>query len=116
MGYAQHAMIALIEENARELFELCRKFQVERLDLFGSAATTLFEPNSSDLDFVVEFTNRAPGTYLDRYLDFADALEALFQRPVDLITERAIHNPYFRRSLELTRRTVYERRNEEAAA
>jgi len=109
-------MIALVQKNKRELFELCRKFEVERLDLFGSAATTFFEPSSSDLDFVVEFTNRAPGTYLDRYLDFAEALEALFQRPVDLITERAIHNPYFRLSVELTRQTVYERRNEEAAA
>ena len=109
-------MIALVEENKRELFQLCRKFQVERLDLFGSAATTLFDPTSSDLDFVVEFTDRAPGTYLDRYLDFAEALEALFQRPVDLITERAIRNPYFRHSVELTRQSLYERRNEEAAA
>jgi predicted nucleotidyltransferase len=109
-------MIALIEKRIPELFELCRRFQVERLDLFGSAATALFEPTSSDLDFVVEFTDRAPGTYLDRYLDFAEALEGLFQRPVDLITERAIQNPYFRHSVELTRQTIYERRNQEAAA
>jgi predicted nucleotidyltransferase len=109
-------MIALIEKRTPELFELCRRFQVERLDLFGSAATALFEPNSSDLDFVVEFTDLAPGTYLDRYLDFAEALEGLFQRHVDLITERAIQNPYFRHSVELTRHTVYERRNQEAAA
>ena len=109
-------MIALVEENKRELVELCRKFQVERLDRLGSAATPLFESDTSDLDFVVEFTNPAPGTYVDRYLDFAEALEALFQRPVDLITERAIHNPYFRRSVELTRQSLYERRNEEATA
>ena len=109
-------MIDLIEQKKSELFELCRKFQVERLDLFGSAATTSFQSDSSDLDFVVEFGNRVPGTYLDRYLDFAEALEKLFQRPIDLITERTIHNAYFRRSVTSTRQPIYERRNEEAAA
>lgn len=109
-------MIDLIEQKKSELFELCRKFQVERLDLFGSAATKSFQSDSSDLDFVVEFGNRLPGTYLDRYLDFAEALEKLFQRPVDLITERAIRNVYFRQSVTSTRQPIYERRNQEAAA
>ena len=89
---------------------------MERLDLFGSAVTSSFQPGSSDLDFIVEFANRVPGAYLDRYLDFAEALEKLFQRPVDLITERAIQNPYFRQSADLTRQLIYERRNEEAVA
>jgi predicted nucleotidyltransferase len=109
-------MIALVEHNINDLAELCRRFNVERLELFGSAATGSFRPASSDLDFIVRFSSTSAGSYLDRYLDFAEALEQLFQRPVDLLTERAIRNPYFRRSVEATRQSVYEQRDEEAVA
>jgi predicted nucleotidyltransferase len=109
-------MIELVSQRKRELIDLCRRFEVERLDLFGSAASGSFESESSDLDFIVSFGSPTPGTYLDLYLDFAEALESLFQRPVDVLTEKAIRNPYFRRSVELTRQPLYERRNEEAAA
>jgi predicted nucleotidyltransferase len=107
-------MIALVERKKNELAELCRTFDVERLELFGSAAEGSFQTATSDLDFIVRFSAPSAGTYLDRYLDFAEALEQLFQRPVDLLTERAIHNPYFRRSVEATRQPVYEQRNQEA--
>jgi predicted nucleotidyltransferase len=107
-------MIALVEQKKNDLAGLCRLFNVERLDLFGSAATGSFQPASSDLDFIVRFSAPLAGSYLDRYLDFAEALEQLFQRPVDLLTERAIRNPIFRRSVEATRQPVYEQRNEEA--
>ena len=109
-------MIDLVTQNKQELIELCRRFHVERLDLFGSAAAGSFQAESSDLDFIVRFGRLTPGFYLDTYLDFAEALEHLFQRPVDVLTEKAIRNPYFRRSVELTRQPLYERRNEEAAA
>jgi hypothetical protein len=88
---------------------------VVRLDVFGSAATGAFR-DGSDLDFVATFSDTTPGTYADRYLDFAEALEALFGRKVDLLTERAIRNPYFRRSVDATRQVVYDGRGQEAAA
>jgi uncharacterized protein len=109
-------MIAVVEHKKDALANLCRQFGVERLELFGSAATDSFQPATSDLDFIVRFSFPSAGSYLDRYLDFAEALEQLFQRPVDLLTERAIRNPYFRRSIEATRQPVYERRNKEAVA
>ena len=108
-------MIALVENKKDDLADLCRRFNVERLELFGSAATGSFHSAASDLDFIVRFCTPSAGCYLDRYLDFAEALEQLFQRPVDLLTERAIRSPYFLRSVEATRQPVYERRNEEAA-
>jgi len=107
-------MIALVEKKKNDLADLCRRFNVERLELFGSAATGSFQSASSDLDFIVRFCAPSPGSYLDRYLDFAEALEQLFQRPVDLLTERAIRNPHFRRSVEATRQPVYDHRDEEA--
>jgi hypothetical protein len=108
-------MIALVEQKKNDLAGLCRRFKVERLELFGSAATGSFEPASSDLDFIVRFSALSAGSYLDRYLDFAEALEQLFQRPVDLVTERAIRNPYFRRSVEATRQPVYDGQKQRSA-
>jgi predicted nucleotidyltransferase len=115
-GIIGDSMIALVEENKDKVAELCRRFDVKRLELFGSAATGTFQAASSDLDFIVRFNAPPLGRYLDRYLDLAEALEELFQRPVDLLTEKAVHNPIFRRNLEATRQPVYERANEEAAA
>jgi predicted nucleotidyltransferase len=108
-------MIPLVEERTADLADLCRHYGVRRLDVFGSAATGTFREDTSDLDFVVDFADRSPG-YADRYLAFAEALEAMFSRKVDLVTERSIRNPYFRRAVEATRQTVYDGRDTEAAA
>lgn len=111
-----NTLIELIEEKRGELTALCRRYGVERLYLFGSAATGRFRPPSSDLDFIVEMADRQPNaTYADRYLAFAEELERLFGRPVDLITEQSIRNPYFRHEVEATRQLVYGQPREEAA-
>lgn len=108
-------MVPLIEEKHQEIAELCRRFGVTRLFLFGSAAAERFQASSSDLDFIVEMTDRQPNAvYADRYLGFAEALERLFGRSVDVITEQSIRNPYFRRELEATRQLVYGRPLQEA--
>jgi uncharacterized protein len=88
-------MNGLIEEQRDAIRALCRHYGLCHLDLFGSAATGAFDASTSDLDFVATFTDtRLPG-YADRYLGFAEALEALFSRSVDVITGRSIRNPYF---------------------
>lgn len=109
-------MIALVEQKKRELAGLCQRFKVERLDLFGSAADGRFQPATSDLDFLVRFADRAPtGDYADRFLDMAEAMEKLFERRVDLVTEQSVRNPYFRRVMESSRQPVYERPDPQAA-
>ena len=109
-------MIEIIEQNKAAIAELCRRYRVQRLDVFGSAVSGRFNPETSDLDFLVTLADRQPtGNYADRYLDLADALEKLFQRPVDLITEPSIRNPYFRREVEATRQLIYEQSNAKAA-
>ena len=109
-------MNTLIDQHRNALAELCRQYGVARLHLFGSAARTeQFDPAASDLDFVVCFADESPG-YADRYLDFAEALEQLFGREVDLVTERSVQNPYFQRSMESDQQLVYEQESEEAAA
>ncbi len=109
-------MVAIIEHKRTALAELCRRYEVERLYLFGSAAQGHFDAQHSDLDFLVHFANREPtGEYADRHLDFAEELEPLFGRPVDLVTEQSIRNPYFRSEVESTRQLVYEQSDQETA-
>lgn len=108
-------MVAVIEAQREALAALCDRFGVRRLDLFGSAAQGRFDPTTSDLDFVVEFADAGERGYAMRYLHFAEALEALFGRPVDLLTERMIESPRFRDTLTRTRQRVYERSGAHAA-
>lgn len=100
-------MIALVEQKKNEVAALCKKFKVHRLDLFGSATKKNFRADSSDLDFLVSFDEKEPGEYSRCYFDLADSLEKLFQRRVDLVTERSVRNPYFRQAIDETREMVY---------
>ena len=109
-------MNGLIENHRDAIRALCQQYGVRRLDLFGSAATGAFDAATSDLDFVATFADtRSPG-YADRYLSFAEALETLFGRPVDVITERSIRNPYFRQAVEALRQPIYDERDAPTAA
>jgi predicted nucleotidyltransferase len=108
-------MIALVEQNREAIAELCRTYGVYKLDLFGSAATGAFQPEKSDLDFVVNFWDRT-GRYADRFLQLAESLEGLFDREVDLITEASVKSPLFKQLVDSQQETVFEDRSREAAA
>ncbi len=109
-------MVTITEQNKAAVAQLCRQYRVQRLYLFGSATSGHFDVNRSDLDFLVCFVDREPsGEYADRYLGFADDLEQLFSRHVDLVTEQSIRNPYLRREIESTRQLVYEQPHKETA-
>lgn len=98
----------IVDEHSEELAALARRYGVARLELFGSAASDEFDPGTSDLDFLVEFVDRPPGGKAHAYFGLLDALQSLFDRPVDLVTIRSVTNPYFLESVNETRRPVFE--------
>ncbi|MGC2112141.1 MAG: nucleotidyltransferase domain-containing protein [Candidatus Korobacteraceae bacterium] len=100
-------MNQLIEEKRQELQLVCRRRGVQRIELFGSATGPDFDPAHSDLDFLVTFQELGSDQYADAYFGLLEDLEALFQRPVDLVVASAIKNPYFRQSVESTRTIIY---------
>ncbi len=100
-------MHRLIEAKRAEVAELCRRFCVRRLDLFGSAARGTFDAASSDFDFLVEFEALPPAAYADSYFCLKEALERLLGQGVDLITSSSVGNPYFRESVNASRQTLY---------
>jgi predicted nucleotidyltransferase len=102
-------MNAVIETHQAAIAELCRRYRITRLDLFGSAATGTFDPGRSDFDFVADFSEPAPTVdYADRVLGFADALEALLRRRVDVITAVALRRSRLAPIVAATRQTVYD--------
>ena len=101
-------MPSVIEPYRDEIAQLCRRFHVRRLDVFGSAARgTDFDPERSDVDFLVDFAPEAEARAFANYFDFKEALEALLGRPVDLVMPGAIENPYLRAGIERSREPVF---------
>ena len=102
-------MVELIETQRERVAELCRRVGARRLDAFGSAVRDDFDPQTSDLDFLVEFDDLPPALYAAAYFELKEGLEAIFRRPVDLVTEPSLANPYFRARVTAERRSVYAR-------
>ena len=97
----------LIYDNIQKLFILCRKHKVDKLYAFGSILTPRFN-DESDVDILVNFNSEIDhDVYADNYIDFYNALKALFGRDVDLVDEEAVRNPYFKEELEETKYLIY---------
>ncbi len=109
-------MVDLIADNLEAIAELCRRYGVRKLEVFGSATTDRFDPETSDVDFVIEFADRE-STYADRFLGFVEEIERLLGRDVDFIFgDNPIRNPYLREAVDEQRVTIYEADGREAAA
>ena len=100
-------MIELIEQHRDEIETACRKYQVARLEVFGSAADGTFDPSRSDVDFLVEFQRTGKIDAADQYFGLLEEFQAVLGRRVDLVCVRAMRNPYFIRSVDASRRLLY---------
>ena len=100
-------MIPELMERKADLDRVCRQHHVRRLELFGSATTGRFDPDHSDLDFLIEFEPLLSSVYADTYFGLRDSLEEIFGRPVDLVVASSIKNPYFRQAVEQTKALLY---------
>jgi predicted nucleotidyltransferase len=101
-------MNRVIQDKIEALRKLCLKHRVERLDLFGSAARDDFDPETSDLDFLVTFEPMPPVEHADSFFGLLDDLHHLFGRRIDLLEAEPIANPYLRESIEQSRKILYE--------
>ena len=74
---------------------------------FGSVLTPNFNTNS-DIDLIVDFKEIDVKDYADNYFDFKFSLQDIFNRPVDLLEEQAVKNPYFKEDLNKKKVIVYK--------
>ena len=101
----------IIEQQLDSLTELCQRFGVVRLYAFGSVVTDHFNPERSDLDLLVELEEMPPLVRGEKLIGLWEALEDLFARKVDLLTDQPIKNPYLRANLDKTKQLIYDRKS-----
>jgi len=90
----------------QQINELCRLYNVSRLLAFGSVLTDGFN-EQSDVDLIVTFSDIPVEKYADNYFDFKFSLQDVFNRPVDLLEEQAIKNPYFLQNVDSNKQIIY---------
>lgn len=100
-------MVSPITDKVDLLRAVCRSNRVRKLWLFGSASRDDFDPNHSDIDALVEFEDMDYREHADRYYALRDELAAALGRPVDLIEDAAITNPYFRAEVDRSRVLIH---------
>lgn len=89
--------LELLESQRSAIEDLCRRFFVRRLRVFGSAVTGEWSAETSDFDFLVEYAPESRTLPpLDRLVGLQLALEAVLGRKVDTVDWGAARNPYFK--------------------
>ena len=87
----------------------CRKWNITRMELFGSALRDDFDSQRSDLDLLITFApGKTPGF---DFFSLPDELEEIFHRRIDLSTRPSVEqsrNRIRKASILASAETVYE--------
>jgi len=101
-------MIAVIEDNLHAIRALAKEYGVARLEVFGSVCTPEWNPERSDVDFLVEYPPEYDyGPWVSRHFALEEALAELLDRDVDLVMISALKRDRFRREADKTRTSIY---------
>ncbi len=86
-------MHPIILNNLERLKALCKLHKVEQMHLFGSLATNTAN-DKSDIDFLVKFSPSVELLeYANNYFGLQEKLELLFNKKIDLVSEKSLKNP-----------------------
>lgn len=96
-----------LENYIEQINRLCENHKVKQLYAFGSVLEKRFSDNS-DIDLIVDFQSVDPIDYAENYFALKFSLQDLFERPIDLLEQRAILNKYLLKSINETKRLIYE--------
>ncbi|HEY0245198.1 MAG TPA: nucleotidyltransferase domain-containing protein [Mucilaginibacter sp.] len=99
-------MAVLKLDYIQDIKKLCIQHKVKHLYAFGSVLTDRFNVKS-DIDLIVDFEPVEIDQYADNYYSLKFLLESIFNRPVDLLEEKAVKNPYFKQVVNAQRQLIY---------
>lgn len=99
-------MQRILTENIDRIKALCVSHNVKSLFAFGSVCTDRFN-EESDVDLLISFNPMEYGEYADTYFELAEKFENILNRPVDLVTDKSLSNPYFIESINKTKTLIY---------
>jgi predicted nucleotidyltransferase len=98
-----------IKQHIPAIQALCREYGVAKLEIFGSAVTDEFDPERSDVDFLVTFPEDYDfGPWIGKLFDMEEELARVLGRDVDLVMLSALENKWFRREAEKTRTVIFD--------
>jgi predicted nucleotidyltransferase len=100
-------MVAILEDRIEAIRAACERFRVVRLEIFGSVLRDDFEPERSDIDFLVDFGEMSPYDKPDAYFGLLDELRSILGTGVDLVMVGALKNRYIRDDVNQTKRSLY---------
>jgi len=87
---------------------LCAAHKVKSLFAFGSVVFNNLKAGS-DVDLIVDIDSNDPIDYSDNYFDLKIQLEEILNRPVDLLEDKVVKNPYLKNQIDNTKMLVYGR-------
>lgn len=90
-----------------DIKQVCEKYHVDHLYVFGSILTPTMFNHNSDVDLIVSININDPIDYAENYFALKSELEKIFNRKVDLLEEKAIKNPYFKEQIDKTKMLLY---------
>ena len=93
-------------EHEESISEVCKRFHVKSLHVFGSIENGSHH-EFSDIDFIVEFDRNGFEGAFEQFMGLKEGLEEVLGRPVDLLTNTRFRNEIFREEIERSKRLVY---------
>lgn len=101
-------MLGIVRDHIEDIARLCEQYNVKHLELFGSALRAEgFDPETGDIDFLVEFLPLEPRKHAKSYFALLEKLQDMFLCEIDLVETAAITNPYFLESINKNRSQIY---------
>lgn len=98
----------ILEKRKNDLKSICKALKIKRLYAFGSVVSDRFN-KKSDLDFLISFSdNLTVEEYTNNYFSLHYKLRELFNREIDIVTERTLSNPFFIEGVNESKVLIYE--------
>lgn len=91
-----------------QIKQLCNTYNVRSLFAFGSVVSGKLK-SGSDIDLIVDIDSKDPIDYSDNYFALKFQLENILKRPVDLLEDKAVKNPFLKKQIDNTKVLIYGR-------
>jgi predicted nucleotidyltransferase len=95
----------MVRFDRQKIADLCRRYGVAELAVFGSAVRDDFRAES-DVDVLVSFAPEAHPSLLE-LVELREDLKDIFGREVDIVERAGLRNPFRRQAILSTAEVVY---------
>jgi len=99
-----------LKSHIEQISQLCSLHDVKTLFAFGSVITDSLRKDS-DIDLLVDIDDKDPLIYADNYFELKFQLEDILKRPVDLLEDKSLKNPFLKKQIDNTKVLIYGRGN-----